>query len=876
MSDNLIQTSFAAGELAPSIFARTDLSKYHAGAAVMRNFFVDYRSGASTRAGTRFITQALISSTAVRLIPYQFSSTVGYIIEFGDKYCRFITNTGMVLETGYAISGASLTSPATTTVVGNNFVNGDIVYISGMTGSVQFNSLFYKVTVSGSIVTLFDVNGVAFDATSFSTYITGGTISRVYTIVSPYSAADLALLKFAQSASTMTLTHPSYVPYTLTSSGPTSWAFAAITFGASVTAPTGLGSSATTGTGAYYKYAVSAVDVNGQESTATTLAVDNVVNLGTTAGTITISWAAVLGAVSYNIYKSEVSLAATVPAGVILGFIGSATAVSFIDSNIVPDFTVSPQIVNNPFTSNNPNTFCYFQQRSVYAGSNSAPTTFWMSQPGSFNNFNTTNPVQDDNSIVGTIVSLQVNAIKNMIPMPGGLIMLTSKGAWQVSGGGGGVGSTSPITPADATAVPQAYNGASDVPPIVVNYDIVYVQAKGAIIRDLAYNIYANIYTGTDISILSNHLFLNYQIKEWAYAEEPFKIIWAIRDDGALLSLTFVKEQEIYGWAQHDTEGLFQSVASITEGQVDAIYVVVKRQLDFGWVQTIERMDNRQFTVGNYNPTNSTTLPIPMYRGNAESAWCVDCGAQTALFYPAATLTADTITGSVIFMADSVVFDGTTYGVVGQVIRMCGGIATITGRTSSTIVTGTWTVSPSRIVPNSTPVVPQPTVTGSWSIANPVTTIYSLDYLEGKTVSILADGNVLAEQVVTNGKITLSNPASLVTVGLPFRAQLQTMPLDVAGGETAQGKRKKIAALTIRGANSRGLEAGRTFATLVPLKEWNSNVLIDAPIPLVTGDERVVVDPLWDVPGQICIQQEDPLPATVLGVIPEIVIGDTK
>jgi hypothetical protein len=44
---------------------------------------------------------------------------------------------------------------------------------------------------------------------------------------------------------------------------------------------------------------------------------------------------------------------------------------------------------------------------------------------------------------------------------------------------------------------------------------------------------------------------------------------------------------------------------------------------------------------------------------------------------------------------------------------------------------------------------------------------------------------------------------------------------------------------------------------------------------LVTGDARTLIDPSWDVPGQYCIQQSDPLPATVLGVIPEIVVGDT-
>jgi hypothetical protein len=102
------------------------------------------------------------------------------------------------------------------------------------------------------------------------------------------------------------------------------------------------------------------------------------------------------------------------------------------------------------------------------------------------------------------------------------------------------------------------------------------------------------------------------------------------------------------------------------------------------------------------------------------------------------------------------------------------------------------------------------------------------------------------------------------------------MPLDV-GQEvnTIQGKRKKVGALTVRVKESRGLKAGRTFSTLTPIKELNRVTLMGLPVALITADERIVMDPLWDVPGQICLQIDDPLPATVLGVVPEVVIGDS-
>jgi hypothetical protein len=156
----------------------------------------------------------------------------------------------------------------------------------------------------------------------------------------------------------------------------------------------------------------------------------------------------------------------------------------------------------------------------------------------------------------------------------------------------------------------------------------------------------------------------------------------------------------------------------------------------------------------------------------------------------------------------------------------------------------------------------------------PVTVVSGLSYLNGMTVSILADGNVMAQQVVSGGQITLQTPASSVVVGLPFTCQLQTLAVDTGeggpGGSIA-GKMKKIGAVTVRVKDTRGVQAGRTVATCVPVKAWNSNVWLGGPLPLVTGDERIVLDPQYDTAGQLWLQVTDPVPCTVLGVVPELV-----
>lgn len=1045
MADNVIQHSFSSGELSPSLLARTDIPKYKSGAATMRNFLVDFRSGASTRSGLAFCNQTKFN-TQTRLIDFQFSAEVGYIIEFGQGYCRFFVNGGAVLNAPFAVTGITNANPAVATVTGNNFAVGQWIFITGVVGMPQINNRYFNVSVvAGANVTLQTTQGVNVDATGYGTYTSGGTAASVYEIASPYAAADLPLLKFAQLANTMVLVHQNYVPYLLTAFAATNWTLNAMIFGPSINPPTITSGTPTASGTANYSYIVTAVDVNGQESgPSTAFAVNSAVNIGTTAGSINLVWSSAVGAVSYNVYKAEVGVGNVVPTGSAYGFISNVTGLSLVDSNFVPDFAISPPIpsffttglgvtsyivtasgtytsvptvsvaappggqtatavaslgitvatiashdsggdvlvlrsagaspvgsnltlpngvvlhivaahqitgtfttaswsidtvsilspgtistgstpgnpvhptgcsvagfqgiggnfafnltwgvtqvtvgsttgfgyvmgsppavtfsagaaaatavlgapvaTNNPLSNGDPGCTTFFQQRLYFAGSIQSPTTFWASQPGLYTNFDISNPVIDSDAIVGTLVSAQFNTIKSMLTMPGGLLFLTASGAWQLSSGAGGLASTSAVTPTNATATPQAYNGASDIPPIIINYDILYVQSKGSIVRDLSYNIYANIYTGSDISVLSNHLFFGHLAKEWTWTEEPFRIVWLVRDDGILLSLTYVKDQEMLGWARHDTNGQFKSTASIREGINDTAYFIVSRDINGTIVQSVERLVPRLLTYG------------------AEDGFSVDCGFTSAVYLPtpAANLLASSFTGAVTFTADATI---SPTPVVGQILRMNGGIAVIGAVVSGTSFSGTW-IQP---IPNPIPSTVQVAALGAWTLATPATTFYGLDYLNGMTVSILADGQVAPQQVITGGSITLPFAATKVTVGLPFQAQLQTMYLDV-GEPTIQGKRKIIPRVTVRAREARGIKMGRTFPTILPIKQFNpvatGTPITTTPAPsLVSTDVYYVMDPLWETAGQLCIQIDDPVPASVLGVVPEVVLGDTN
>lgn len=848
---SVIQTSFSAGELSPNLYAHVDLAKYHVGLALARNFFVDYRGGVSTRTGSRFVCQVrdTVSAHDVRLIPFQFSVIQTYILEFGDQYIRFIKDGEQITEAAKTIDAISNSSPGVVTVNGHGYGTGNWVFFE-VDGMNFINGLTAIVIVTGinTFTLLNPITGNPIDTTSMGTFVSG-TAAKIYEITSPYLAEDLFDLKFVQNADVLTITHPDYAPRNLTRTGHTSWTLTPITFGSSMGAPTIVSVVASAAGTVDYKYVVTAVDATGQESVASNIGdCPGAVNIATTAGSITVNFLGVLGAVSYNVYKAQPAVNATVPSGVNYGFIGSLTGGTFVDSNIVPDFTSTPPLNTNPFSGNNPGTVGYFQQRRVFGGSITYPETLWFSQPGNFDNFDVTNPVADDNAITATLISNQVNNIKHMVAMPGGLIVLTGGGAWQVSGGS----ADAPITPRSVTATPQAYNGCSDVPPIVINYDILYNQARGTVVRDLSYSFYTNIYTGADISVLSNHLLIGRSIVDWTYAEDPFKVVWSVTSDGDLLSLTYLKEQEVIGWAHSDTLGEYKSVASVPEGQTNAVYVIVQRLIEGHWVKFIERFAERTFPYG------------------AEDAFNVDAGLANNLTYPAAGLSVDVYTGAATFTADAAVFNA---GQVGSVLRVGGGIATITAFDSTTQLRGTFTRSMTDTIPNSSPPVPLPAVEGEWSLTAPSDQFWGLQHLVGQTVAILGDGNVFPNQVVAvDGSVTLSQPVTKVAVGLPFQAQMQTLYLDLGTSDSVQGKFKKVSGLTTRVHETRGLKMGSDFDHLVEYK-MRASQPYGQPIDLQTGDQWIIMDPSWNIYGQICIQQDYPLPATVLGVVPVVTVG---
>ena len=147
-----------------------------------------------------------------------------------------------------------------------------------------------------------------------------------------------------------------------------------------------------------------------------------------------------------------------------------------------------------------------------------------------------------------------------------------------------------------------------------------------------------------------------------------------------------------------------------------------------------------------------------------------------------------------------------------------------------------------------------------------MTAISGLDHLEGEAVSCLANGGVVNGLTVSAGAVTLPSAASRVHIGLPYTAEIETLDMEADPANTIQGKTKRVSTLTVRTENSASFFAGPTSANLVAMMQGLNT--------LTTGDLAMTVRPKWNTNGRLFIQQSDPLPITILAVIPEFSVGN--
>jgi hypothetical protein len=216
-----IQTGFNNGEISPYMYGRVDTEKYPLSLRECTNMRVVTQGPSTKRDGTRFVAPVADESKPSRLFEFEFNPTQGYAIEMNDTKARFLTNRGLVTEASKAVTGITQANPAVVTAASHGYANGDqVLFPTVGPYSVLFNQVF---TVAGATTNTFQLSG--YNGTGLPAFSGSPTVARIYAIPAPYAAADLPTVTDLHAADVLNLFHGKYQPQKLTRSGATNWAF---------------------------------------------------------------------------------------------------------------------------------------------------------------------------------------------------------------------------------------------------------------------------------------------------------------------------------------------------------------------------------------------------------------------------------------------------------------------------------------------------------------------------------------------------------------------------------------------------------------------------------------------------------------------------
>ena len=847
-------TNFTAGELSPRLDGRTDLTKYAAGCSNLENLVIYPHGAAARRPGTTHVAEVADSSKKTRLIPFEFSTTQTYILEFSNLKIRFFKDNGAILEGDKTITGITQANPAVVTSSSHGYSNGDEIKITSVVGMTEVNNKRFLVAgVTTNTFQLTDKDGDNINSSAYTAYSSAGTANRVYTITSPYLEAELFDIKFAQSADVMYLTHPNHEVEKLSRTGHTSWTLADVDF--------------TNGP---------FIDVN---TTATTL---TPASSGVGTG-VNITASATTG-----INDDQGWLATDV--GRQIHFNGGYAKITARTNSTVAVATITTAFTNTNAitawylgafsdTTGHPSCVTFFEQRLVFAATLSNPQTVYFSKSGDYENMdaNIGGTVADDDAIIYTIASNQVNAIRFMSATRT-LIIGTAGGEFAVSGGG----DDSSVTPTNILIKKQTNNGGANVDAVAVGNATLFLQRAKRKIRELAYNFDVDGYSSPDLTILAEHV-TSGGITQMAFQGEPLSILWCVRGDGELAALTYQREQEVVAWHRHIFGGRF-GAATITVSDYANIATGSRLLLtkSDGTTVTFTSTTGTAGTDEFKTETNNNTTADNIYTAiNAHADFTV---ANPAAAVVTVTETSPSSTG---FLTIKSVDDTTRLTTTDQGKAVCESVAVIPTDDSEyqvwVIVKRTVNGSTRRYVEYLNIFDFDETDNTSFNFLDSAlsysgtaaTTFTGLDHLEGQTVAILADGATHPDKPVSSGSVVLDRSATNVKMGLAYHSILKTMRIDAGSQDgTSQGKTKRIYEITARLYQSVGVEIGPDLSNMERIPFRTSANPMDEGIPVFTGDKEVEFRGNYDTDGYILVRQTQPLPFTILSLYPRLQTND--
>lgn len=668
----------------------------------------------------------------------------------------------------------------------------------------------------------------------FRFYMNGARIETApgvaYEIATPYALSDVWRLTWAQSADILYLCHADFVPRKLARTGHAAWSLAEIAF------QDGPYLDENTGTVTLAPAAIGGSGISLIASAALFAAADVGRLLRLRHGTHW-GWAQITGYVSATQVTIDIK-----------GDFGSTAATTAWRLGAWSNRTGWPQAIT------------FYEERLFLANCRDQPQTLWGSVSGAYESHSPSavdGIVRADHALNFTIADDRVNAIRWM--SAGKTLALgTTGGEFNLSASS----LNEAVTPSNVTVRRETTNGSAEIQPKRIGAAVLYVQRAERKLYEMAYSFENDAFNSPEMTLLARHL-TQAGIAEIAFQAEPWSILWVVCRDGALLGLTYMRDQDVVGWHRHRIAGKdvrVLSVAVIPGPRQDETWLAIERRVGGVVRRSVERLADAF---------------APVDANDKRGAFFVDAGrsfdgAVDASLTPGSGATTIGASG-VPFASGVAVF---AVGDVGREIhyRHVTGAGTyavararITGWSTATTVTA------EILAPFPTT---QPIAAGAWALA--ATKIGGLDHLAGETVTVLVDGATHPDRVVSpTGEILLERPASWAHVGLGYVSRLTTMDLEAGAADgAAQGKKRRLHRVIVRFIDSLGARVGAEPGLTEDLIFRDPGTAMDQSPRLFSGDKVVAFPKGWDRQALVTVLQEQPLPCTVAALIPQLTTMD--
>lgn len=491
-----------------------------------------------------------------------------------------------------------------------------------------------------------------------------------------------------------------------------------------------------------------------------------------------------------------------------------------------------------------PASVTFHERRLWFARTTTEPQKVWGSKIFEYDNF-ALDTADDDDALNLPLASNEANEIQWLFSQKS-LIAGTYGGAFVIDSGT----DEDAITPSKANASEQIGFGVTKVPPKKIGNFLYYVQKFGKKLREMFYLWDLDSYKAVDRTILSPHI-LGDGITDMDVQQNPEPILYCVRTDGTLATMTREVDQDVTAWAKQVTDGTYTSVAIIPSQTYlyDEVWMIVERWIDGSQKKYIELFDSIEVPA-------RQDLCNYLHSSLLYNAYTTATSSAISLSLSATSGTSVTVTSS------GPAFTQTHVGKRLRAIDSAG--ATIgEGNITATVGTTGCTIAITYDFPALT------VSTTRWGVS--VTTISSLDHLEGKTVAVLADGGTdKPNKTVASGAITLANDYFVVRVGLPYDQILNLLPKELGSQRgTSQGKRQRINEVGFRVYRShKGFYVGGDSTKLDRVGSRDPDTPMGSPEALYSGMlPNVTLRSDYCYGAEIYILNSDPLPVEFLNIV---------